>query len=113
MSDSNSGLTPPPANSSQPANAANPEISDKSIFLVILFLFFLPTVHRLYVGKIGTGLLFLFTLGGLGIWWIYDLIIAFTGKFTDKQGRRVGSGPSIFYRIQNPPAYERDFFTEF
>jgi hypothetical protein len=41
------------------------------------------------------------------------LIIAFTGKFTDKQGRKVGSGPSIFHRIQNPPTYERDFFTEF
>lgn len=101
MSENNSGLTPPPANSSQPANGWNQEISDKSIFLVILFLFFLPTVHRLYVGKICTGLLFLFTLGGLGIWWIYDLIISFTGKFTDKQGRKVGSGESIFHRIKD------------
>ena len=89
MSESNSGLTPPPANSSQPANAADPEISDKRILPVILFLILLPTVHRFYVGKIGTGLLFFFTIGGVGIWWIYDVIISITGNFTDKQGRKI------------------------
>ena len=89
MSESNSGLMPPSANSSQPANAANSEISDKRILPVILFLILLPTVHRLYVGKIGTGLLFFFTIGGVGIWWIYDVIISITGNFTDKQGRKI------------------------
>lgn len=101
MSKNNSGLTPPPANSSQRANAANPEISDKSIVLLILFASVLPTVHRLYVGKIGTGLIFFFTLGGLGIWWFYDLIMSITGNFTDKQGRKVGSGPSLYDRIKD------------
>jgi TM2 domain-containing membrane protein YozV len=89
MSDSNSGLTQPSANYSQRTNAANSEISDKRILPVILFLILLPTVHRLYVGKIGTGLLFFFTIGGVGIWWIYDVIISITGNFTDKQGRKI------------------------
>ena len=109
MSESNSGLTPPPANSSQRANAAKPEICDKKILTVILFLIFLPTVHRLYVGKIGTGLLFFFTIGGLGIWWIYDLIMSITGNFTDKQGRKVGSGSSVYDRIQEAPDYSGEF----
>ena len=89
MSEGNSGLTPPAANYSQRASAANSEISDKRILPVILFLILLPTVHRFYVGKIGTGLLFFFTIGGVGIWWIYDVIISITGNFTDKQGRKI------------------------
>jgi TM2 domain-containing membrane protein YozV len=29
--------------------------------------------HYFYVGKVGLGVLFLITLGGLGIWWLIDL----------------------------------------
>jgi TM2 domain-containing membrane protein YozV len=108
MSDSSSGQTQPQANYSQRTNAAYKR-SDKSIVLVILFATFLPTVHRLYVGKIGTGILFFITLGGLGIWWVYDVISAFTGKFTDKQGRKVGSGTSIYNRIKNGRDYSGEF----
>ena len=92
MSDNNAGSTPPPpvgfSQVARPA-AANPNESNKTILPVVLFLILLPTVHRFYVGKIGTGLLFFFTIGGLGIWWIYDVIISITGNFTDKQGRKI------------------------
>jgi TM2 domain-containing membrane protein YozV len=43
--------------------------------------------HRFYVGKAVTGILQLCTLGGLGLWWLYDAILIGTGEFTDKQGR--------------------------
>ena len=43
-------------------------------------------VHRFYVGKIGTGILMLFTLGGLGIWALIDLIVIAVGSFKDKNG---------------------------
>ncbi len=43
-------------------------------------------VHRFYVGKIGTGIAQLLTLGGLGIWALVDLIYIAIGKFTDKHG---------------------------
>jgi TM2 domain-containing membrane protein YozV len=58
------------------------------LFLLFFFLAWLG-VHRFYVGKIGTGILFLLTFGGLGIWWIIDLILIVTGNFRDKQGAKI------------------------
>jgi hypothetical protein len=45
--------------------------------------------HRFYVGKTGTGVLMLCTLGGLGIWYLYDLILVASGSFRDEEGRLV------------------------
>ena len=44
-------------------------------------------VDRFYLGKVGTGILKLVTLGGLGVWVLVDLIITLAGKQRDKQGR--------------------------
>ncbi len=48
-------------------------------------------VHRFYVGKIGTGILMILTLGGLGIWALIDIIMIAVGSFTDKEGRVIKS----------------------
>lgn len=45
--------------------------------------------HRFYVGKVGTGLGMLFTLGGFGLWWLYDIILVATGEFADAEGKRL------------------------
>ena len=64
------------------------EISEKGFVPTILLCFFLGVfgIHRFYVGKIGTGILMLLTLGGLGIWSLIDFIIIVCGNFKDKQG---------------------------
>jgi hypothetical protein len=45
--------------------------------------------HRFYVGKNGSGALMVVTLGGLGVWWLYDLIVVAAGDFRVAEGRRV------------------------
>ena len=40
-------------------------------------------------GKVATGLLQLFTAGGLGLWWLVDLIVILLGGFRDKEGRLI------------------------
>jgi TM2 domain-containing membrane protein YozV len=62
--------------------------SAKRFVPTILLCFFLGVfgVHRFYVGKIGTGILQLMTLGGLGIWSVVDFIMIAVGKFTDRNG---------------------------
>ena len=49
----------------------------KSKTVAYLFWFFLGglSIHRFYLGKIGTGILYLFTLQLAGIGWIIDLFI--------------------------------------
>ena len=65
------------------------EISEKKIlpaFLLCTFLGMLG-VHRFYVGKAGSGIAQILTLGGLGIWALVDWIMLLCGSFNDKEGK--------------------------
>ena len=63
-------------------------MDEKKWIIILLLCIFLGEIgtHRFYVGKIGTGILMLITIGGFGIWWIIDLIVILVGNFKDKRG---------------------------
>lgn len=67
------------------------EISEKSWLTTLLLCIFLGYlgIHRFYVGKTGTGVLWLFTGGCFGIGAIVDLVKIICGTFTDKDGKVV------------------------
>lgn len=64
------------------------ETSQKSKTTDLLLCIFLGTlgVHRFYEGKIGTGILWLCTIGLFGIGWIVDIYLIATNKGKDKYG---------------------------
>ena len=67
------------------------ESSEKSrgVALALVILLGVFGGHRFYVGKTGTGILMAATLGGAGLWWLYDLILVASGSFRDANDRLV------------------------
>ena len=72
-----------------PPPARGPEVSERSRLVALILglpLGFLG-LPRFYVGRWQTGVLQFFTLGGLGIWWLYDLVLILGGDFRDAEHR--------------------------
>lgn len=82
-------MTNVPSPTDAPLLPSTPDLPAKSFVVTWLFALLLGGlgVDRFYLGKVGTGLLKLFTLGGFGIWTLVDLIIVLTGGQRDKSGR--------------------------
>lgn len=83
----------PPADPNQPPAAPAPAPqtapSPRSFIATWMFAWLLGWlgVDRFYLGKIGTGIVKLITIGGFGIWWLIDLILTLAGVQRDKEGR--------------------------
>lgn len=69
----------------------DPKVSNSDWFTTLMLCLFLGGlgVHRFYVGKTGTGFLWLISLGLLGIGSLFDLIQLLCGEFTDADGKLV------------------------
>ena len=48
-------------------------------------------IDRFYTGSVLLGVLKLVTLGGLGGWWLIDLIMLVTGNYKDGDGNRIAT----------------------
>ena len=86
-----------------PSGAKSGKYSERDWLVTLLFSIFLGYlgIHRFYVGKIGTGILWLLTGGCLGIGALVAIIMIATETFTDDQNKRV-----VQDQRKNPrPAY--------
>lgn len=68
-----------------PELTQSPKSGKVALFLCLFF--GMLGIHRFYVGKITTGILMLFTGGGIGIWALFDLIAIAKNKFKDSRQR--------------------------
>lgn len=81
-------------NSNQSANTnvnsgfyAGPRKSKTTaLILCILGFFGIAGIHRMYIGKVGTGILYLLTGGLCGVGTVVDLILILTGGLRDYYG---------------------------
>ena len=73
------------------ARASQETTSSRSFIATWLFAWFLGVlgVDRFYLGKVGTGIVKLLTIGGFGIWWLVDLIMIVVGAFRDGDGEKI------------------------
>jgi hypothetical protein len=68
-----------------PAGPVSPCQRSTALLLAIIGpMFGLSGLHRFYVGKIGTGILWLFTWGLAGVGQLIDIIVIATGQFKDR-----------------------------
>ncbi len=69
--------------------AKGPSDKSRGVALALAVVLGVFGAHRFYAGKTGTGILQLCTLGGAGLWYLYDVILVGAGQFTDADGRRI------------------------
>lgn len=64
----------------------------KQVIAIVLSIFLGSMgVDRFYMGRIGTGVLKLLTLGGFGIWTFIDWILIATNNLKDGEGKYLQS----------------------
>jgi hypothetical protein len=86
---SNTELPPP---SGAPLSGTAPQKNFSTVWLLSLLLGVFGVDH-FYLGKVGTGVVKLISLGGFGIWYIIDLIFILTGSARDKNGLPLANVP--------------------
>jgi hypothetical protein len=83
-----------------PSEPSEPSEKSRGVALALAAILGPFGAHRFYVGRPRSGVLMLATIGGLGIWYLYDLIVVAAGEFEDGSGRRL----SRWDPAQPPPS---------
>ena len=90
------------------------ELSEKEFLPTLILCFFVGFlgIHRFFVGKVGTGILMIVTLGGLGIWVLVDFIMICIGSFRDIEGRIIKYQRAVVIKSEGSVAAELEKFAE-
>jgi TM2 domain-containing membrane protein YozV len=85
------GNLPSPYDSGEePADEMPPSSErSRSVALILGVLGGVFGFHRFYVGRPQSAVLQVLTLGGLGMWWLYDMVMILAGEFQDREGLRI------------------------
>lgn len=79
----------PPGDSDQDAAAEQASERSRGIAMVLALAGGPLGLHRFYAGRSASGVAMILTLGGLGVWWLYDVVMLAAGEFRDIGGRRL------------------------
>jgi len=64
-------------------------------------------LHRFYTGRVQSGIWMCLTLGGMGIWYLYDVVVIAAGDFRDVDGRRLVRWDVAGDEADQPPGDRR------
>jgi len=78
-----------PADSPDPAPRGEVSEHSRAVALALAVVGGVFGLHRFYAGRIQSAIGMCVTLGGLGIWYLYDIVVIAVGEFRDGDGRRV------------------------
>lgn len=81
---------------------ASPKANAKKFYPTFFLGLFLGVfgVHSFYNGKTRNGILQLITFGGLGVWWLIDMILILTGNFKDKDNNQIPNiNPKVSWAV--------------
>lgn len=70
-------------------NCQSPRSRFTTLLLSLLICFGIGGVHRIYAGKVISGILQFATCGGFIIWQVIDILRIVLGCFDDKEGRTI------------------------
>lgn len=65
------------------------QLPKRSTALILCIFFGVLGIHRMYVGRVKSGLLMLITGGFFWVGWVVDICLILFGEFKDKDGRIV------------------------
>jgi len=101
-------------NISEKKYQSSEELSEKEFLPTLILCFFVGFlgIHRFFVGKVGTGILMIVTLGGLGIWVLVDFIMICIGSFRDIEGRIIKYQRAVVIKSEGSVAAELEKFAE-
>ena len=69
--------------------AQSPRSRLTTLLLSLLIFCGFGGVHRIYAGKVATGVIQFLTCGGFVIWQVIDIIRIILGCFDDKEGKTI------------------------